>query len=967
MDLQSLTVWLKRLTAWRLEPGWARVGVRCGVLMPAALVGLLCLAVHGASRTEVVEIRNSGPVPLVEHTVLITLTAEQVQLGGFPPDFGSVRFYQGLDAATPIPFWMMDEQPGVSATFWVRVPRLPLGSGFITYSCEPPGGPRYEPSTLTARLLASEGIRLALRTDPPGKTTTHPTVVPAEGWMCRLSPETPPTVNRVLVDTMFPQNPSPALSANELENPEVWLSADRGLTWDWPPDVATNPAWKYHNNWIVGPPSGPDGGNNSDPEAVFLRAGSLPSGGPATDTLRVYHRTNSVGHAVFFDDLTSTDGAWTGVQISAFNPTSLVGPYNSFTSPTVIQEPDGSLRMWAMNLLGTNTVVMVAYSSQDGVTWTTLGTADMGLPKGLWGPWHFDVIREGGVYWLMGSFGAFRENKTSKHDVYMLRSEDGLHFSLLLPTVLEPASGWFGIGAYRPSMLYVPGEGLEIYVGCNARESSTPGVGGTGRWFDAGWNPHLPRSAPAISTVFWGSARDFVSNAAQWPHPWFTIDDSQNATTLLSVANLLAFASQSPVIPRARVDSNFLRPRDHEYHMRLKVDPDSYVALQASGSYGPWIDSYHSGLPPQSGVQFRWGSRYVPVAGPVPLGDINAFHSVRFRRVGNVGRFWWDGGELPPGPFEVLGSDNADDLTWQIARTDAPSVTMGVDWYFYRDAVEAEPTVNIGCDDHDACTADGYDPQNGCIHIAKDCDDHDVCTDDSCDPQVGECVNAPKSCDDGDLCTIDRCDPQSACLHQAVYCDDGNPGTEDHCDPQTGGCVHAATPKLTSAVSVKTHGGAGDFGIDVTAGDAIEPRAGGPSLLIVSFDRPVQTVNGLDVASVGLSSGRVDALVVAETTATILLSGVNDGETLKVVFPGIVNSEEGSPVSATLCFTVMSGDVNADRRVNTLDMGKVRSTLGEPVNAANFRSDLSADGRINVLDLTRVRLNVGQIAPDSCP
>lgn len=877
---------------------------------------------------------------------MITLDAEQVRVDGSPPDFGSVRFYDGLDMAKPIPFWKTEERLGIWATFWVRVPELPVGPSFITYSSDQPGGLSYRAETLTARLRAIDGLRLALQTDPPGKATTHPTVVVAEGWMTRRSPEDPPTIDRVLVDTMFPQNPYPFASANELENPALWLSSDRGMTWDWPPGVTMNPAWQHGNNWIVGKP--PSGGNNSDPEAIFLRAGSLPGGGPSTDTLRVYHRTNTVGHAVVFDDLTSVDGSWSGVRISAFNATSLNGPYRSFTSPTVIQKADGSLRMWASNMPEGNTIVMVMYESQDGVNWTTVGNVDLRLPRGLWGPWHFDVIEEDGVYWMAGSFGALLETGTNMRDLYLLRSADGLKFDLLLPAVLEPpplawpVNGWYAPGCYRPSILYVRGEGLEFYVGCNDRNTSTLGDGGTGRWSDPGWVPNQPRPVSAISTVFWGSARDFVDDPADWPHPWYLINNANSATALIPSSTCLGIIASSPSIPRAMVDSVFVRPRDHEYHMRVKIEPTCYAPLQAAGTYGPWLDSRNNGNPPTGGIQFRWGSSSFPAAGPAPLGDVGAFHNLRFRRLGSSARCWWNDLELSPSPFAVPGKDLADELAWEVVRASSSPAALYVEWYFYREAAEPEPVVVMGCDDHDPCTIDRYDPGVGCVHVANTCDDRDACTIDSCNPQLG-------------------------CVHAAIACDDGDSSTIDFCAPETGRCYHSAAPNLAGAISVKTHGPAGDFAIDLSTNCSTESRSGGPTKLIVTFDREVQTVNGLEASNISLSSGQVHSLLIAGNTLTVQLGGVADGTNLTVGFPGIVNAVGGTPVLQQLRIKVLQGDVSGDGNVSLSDMLMVRDWLNRTVTADVLRGDVTADGVIDLADMLAVRDNLNRTVPNSRP
>ena len=134
--------------------------------------------------------------------------------------------------------------------------------------------------------------------------------------------------------------------------------------------------------------------------------------------------------------------------------------------------------------------------------------------------------------------------------------------------------------------------------------------------------------------------------------------------------------------------------------------------------------------------------------------------------------------------------------------------------------VAPEALTCAGCDDGDACTADGCDPETGiCTHDPLDCDDGNPCTVDDCSP-AGQgagcfhvaledgtvcddrnsctlfeaCVEAacvPQGtpaegapCDDGDLCTIgDVCDFEARCvglpLNAGQPCDDGDACTVD--------------------------------------------------------------------------------------------------------------------------------------------------------------------------------------------
>jgi hypothetical protein len=143
------------------------------------------------------------------------------------------------------------------------------------------------------------------------------------------------------------------------------------------------------------------------------------------------------------------------------------------------------------------------------------------------------------------------------------------------------------------------------------------------------------------------------------------------------------------------------------------------------------------------------------------------------------------------------------------------------------------------CDDHDACTKDTCDPEDGgCLFegiTGTPCDDADACTGpDACD--AGVCQGPAVSCDDHNACTADACDHGSGCLHTVLSgetcvhpdpctvdstcdadgkcagtprdCGDGNPCTDDSCDAGTGECLHVANAAACDDGDVCTTGDA---------------------------------------------------------------------------------------------------------------------------------------------------------------
>lgn len=173
-------------------------------------------------------------------------------------------------------------------------------------------------------------------------------------------------------------------------------------------------------------------------------------------------------------------------------------------------------------------------------------------------------------------------------------------------------------------------------------------------------------------------------------------------------------------------------------------------------------------------------------------------------------------------------------------------------------------------------------------------------------------------------------------------------------------------PAIVTAVSRKTHGGAGVYDVVVSGASAVEGRSGGVTELIVVFDGPIEGVDGLDASDVSLLEGAITEInIVNDSELHMSLSGVSSGLVVSVSFPGI-GDLAGQAVEDILCFRVLTGDVTGDGQVNVLDMVQVRNELNQEPNDSTFVLDVTADGVINVLDLVAVRNNLNQ-SVSSCP
>jgi len=180
-------------------------------------------------------------------------------------------------------------------------------------------------------------------------------------------------------------------------------------------------------------------------------------------------------------------------------------------------------------------------------------------------------------------------------------------------------------------------------------------------------------------------------------------------------------------------------------------------------------------------------------------------------------------------------------------------------------------------------------------------------------------------------------------------------------------------PVVVSAVSYKTHGAAGEFGINVldrTDDNDIECRMYGVTTLVVGFDIDIQGVGGLDPNDVSLSpSGSVDAVsLTAGNELTIKMSSTTNGEPLTVSFPGIANVDNESALcEEAICIRQLVGDVRPDGSINAIDRIDIRDAMGNPVDSSNFRADVQSDGSFGSIDRIDVRDAMGTGFVGVCP
>jgi N-acetylneuraminic acid mutarotase len=185
----------------------------------------------------------------------------------------------------------------------------------------------------------------------------------------------------------------------------------------------------------------------------------------------------------------------------------------------------------------------------------------------------------------------------------------------------------------------------------------------------------------------------------------------------------------------------------------------------------------------------------------------------------------------------------------------------------------------------------------------------------------------------------------------------------------------ALTPTISSAVSRKSHGAAGDFDIPMplTGSSGVESRTTGGTndyTLVVTFASNV-TVTGNPQAQVTSGTGCVGNggvctgnVLVSGAVVTVPLTTIGNAQVINVRINGVNSAGSDTPATDfNIPMGFLIGDVNANRAVNDVDIALTKSQTGQAVTASNFRADVSANGSINAWDITLAKQHSGTSLP----
>ena len=169
--------------------------------------------------------------------------------------------------------------------------------------------------------------------------------------------------------------------------------------------------------------------------------------------------------------------------------------------------------------------------------------------------------------------------------------------------------------------------------------------------------------------------------------------------------------------------------------------------------------------------------------------------------------------------------------------------------------------------------------------------------------------------------------------------------------------------QLTSAVSRMTHGGAGDFDVNLplTGEPGVECRNGtGNFKMVVTFSNTVASGNASVTSGIGSVAG---SPAFNGNTMTVNLTGVADVQKLTVNLSNVTDSFAQVMPDTAISVNMLIGDTSGNKTVNASDVGQTKAQSGLSVTITNFREDVIPNGSINVSDIGQVKVDAGHGVP----
>jgi hypothetical protein len=174
----------------------------------------------------------------------------------------------------------------------------------------------------------------------------------------------------------------------------------------------------------------------------------------------------------------------------------------------------------------------------------------------------------------------------------------------------------------------------------------------------------------------------------------------------------------------------------------------------------------------------------------------------------------------------------------------------------------------------------------------------------------------------------------------------------------------ATCPPPPTAVSRKTHGGAGTFDIPLplTGPVGVEDRvgnsgvAGNHTIVLTYPTSPAGATAAVVARNPSGATGSVSNVTINGNDMIVTLANVSDQQVLTLSATG------GNVSPAVVPIGFLVGDANGNHSVSASDIAQVKAQAG-PVTGANFRSDVNTTGDVNATDISITKAKAGGTIP----
>jgi uncharacterized delta-60 repeat protein len=170
-----------------------------------------------------------------------------------------------------------------------------------------------------------------------------------------------------------------------------------------------------------------------------------------------------------------------------------------------------------------------------------------------------------------------------------------------------------------------------------------------------------------------------------------------------------------------------------------------------------------------------------------------------------------------------------------------------------------------------------------------------------------------------------------------------------------------ASLQMTSAVSRKSHGSAGNFDVNLpmSGQPGVECRTGGINgnyTLVFSFNNNLVSGSASVTSGTGTVSGTP---TVSGHTLTVNLTGVANAQIITVTLSNVIDEFSHVLPDTPVSMNVLLGDTTGNGTINASDVAQAKSQIGQPVTGGNFRVDVNVNGAINGTDVALIKSRSG--------